>query len=107
MSRIIRAISRINFIPLAEETGLRLAPDAFHAVGVVEGNGRDPRDTEERWVRSHLFTVRLQPPEGANTLVAGSDASHAFFVPLSRRPQNLAFDHDHLLAMALRHQRPP
>ncbi len=30
-----------------------------------------------------------------------------FVVPLSRRPQNLAFDHDHLLAMALRHQRPP
>ncbi len=87
---------------LAEETGLHLAPQALEAVGVVEGGGRDPRDTAERWVRSHLFVVHLRAPAPHATLVAGTDASRAFFVPLSRRPQCLAFDHDRLLAMALK-----
>nr|WP_295783417.1 NUDIX domain-containing protein [Rhodoferax sp.] len=89
---------------LAEETGLHIPPDTLQAVAVVEGNGRDPRDTEERWVRSHLFVAQLRDNGTASrrTLVAGSDASRAFYVPLSRRPQCLAFDHDHLLAMALK-----
>jgi ADP-ribose pyrophosphatase YjhB (NUDIX family) len=88
---------------LAEETGLRITPEALAAAGVVEGNGRDPRDTGERWVRSHLFVVHLRQhgPASGRTLVAGTDVSRAFFIPLSRRPQCLAFDHDHLLAMAL------
>ncbi|MES2948139.1 MAG: NUDIX domain-containing protein [Pseudomonadota bacterium] len=88
---------------LVEETGLRITQDALQAVGVVEGNGRDPRDTDERWVRSHLFVVRINANDyGNTTLVAGTDTSRAFFVPLSRRPQCLAFDHDQLLAMALK-----
>jgi len=87
---------------LAEETGLHIAQDALQPVGVVEGNGRDPRDTDERWVRSHLFVVRINPDDHGNTtLVAGTDTSRAFFVALSRRPQCLAFDHDRLLTMAL------
>ena len=88
---------------LAEETGLRIAQEDLGQVGMIEGNGRDPRDTEERWVRSHLFVVHLRPRERANTstLVAGTDTSRAFFIPLSRRPQCLAFDHDQLLTMAL------
>lgn len=87
---------------LAEETGLRVAPSDLQAVGVVEGRGRDPRDTDERWVRSQLFVVRLRgEAQHATTLVAGTDTSRAFFVPLSRRPPCLAFDHDRLLGMAL------
>ncbi len=87
---------------LAEETGLRIPLNDLQAVTVVEGNGRDPRDTGERWVRSHLFLVRTTPAGNNNTpLLAGADASRAFYVPLSRRPQCLAFDHDHLLAMAI------
>lgn len=87
---------------LAEETGLRMAQDDLEAAGVVEGGGRDPRDTEERWVRSHLFRVHLHDSTHSATLVAGTDTSRAFFVPLSRRPPCLAFDHEHLLAIALR-----
>ncbi len=87
---------------LAEETGLRIAKEALQPITMVEGNGRDPRDTAERWVRSHLFVVRINADvDGSTTLVAGTDTSRAFFVPLSRRPQCLAFDHDQLLAMAL------
>lgn len=88
---------------LAEETGLHLSTaEALLPVAVVEGQGRDPRDTAERWVRSHLFVVHLRRDHpGVTTLVAGSDTSRAFFVPLSRRPQCLAFDHDQLLEMAL------
>lgn len=86
---------------LAEETGLRITPDELEPVAVVEGHGRDPRDTPERWVRSHLFVVRLDDTPRDTALVAGTDAARAFFVPLSRRPQCLAFDHDQLLAIAL------
>lgn len=87
---------------LAEETGLHLTQDMLQPVGVVEGNGRDPRDTDTRWVRSHVFVARMGTGDiGTPTLVAGTDASRAFFVPLSRRPQCLAFDHDQLLALAL------
>ncbi len=89
---------------LAEETSLQLAPGDLQAVAVVEGAGRDPRNTPQRWVRSHLFVVQLNGQASPNnTLVAGSDTSRAFFVALSRRPQSLAFDHDQLLAMALLH----
>ena len=91
---------------LAEETGLHLTPTVLEAVAVVEGQGRDPRDTAERWVRSHLFRVRIDDSQGSATLVAGTDAARAFFVPLSRRPQCLAFDHDHLLLSALHHRSP-
>jgi len=86
---------------LAEETGLHIAQEDLEAVAVVEGGGRDPRDTDERWVRSHLYVVRLRNSAHSATLVAGTDTSRAFFVPLSRRPPCLAFDHDQLLAMAL------
>ncbi len=91
---------------LAEETGLRITPAALEPVAVIEGQGRDPRDTAERWVRSHLFVVRLGDAPRDNALVAGSDAARAFFVPLSRRPQCLAFDHDQLLRSALQHPSP-
>lgn len=45
---------------LAEEARLRIAPDTLKAVGVAEGNGRDPWDTGERCVRSHLFVLHLR-----------------------------------------------
>jgi ADP-ribose pyrophosphatase YjhB (NUDIX family) len=88
---------------LAEETGLRITADSLRPMGVAEGNGRDPRDTNERWVRSNVFVAHLYPSahERSLPLIAGTDAARAFFVPLSRRPQCLAFDHDQLLAMAL------
>lgn len=89
---------------LAEETGLRISLDTLQAVGVVEGNGRDPWDTAERWVRSQLFIAHMRDhaPASSRTLVAGSDASRALFVPLSCHPPGLSFGHNHLLAMTLR-----
>jgi ADP-ribose pyrophosphatase YjhB (NUDIX family) len=84
---------------LAEETGLAVDPAALVEVGVVEGGGRDPRDTPERWVRSTVFGCRL--PAGPSTIVrGGSDAARAFFVDVDRLPGPLAFDHDALLARA-------
>jgi ADP-ribose pyrophosphatase YjhB (NUDIX family) len=93
---------------LSEETGLAIDEGALQAVVVVEGGGRDPRDTAERWVRSHVFAARL--PEGARAVVrGGSDAARAFFVDVERLPGRLAFDHDTLLRQALqalRSERP-
>lgn len=90
---------------LAEETGLQIALGDLQPICVVEGSGRDPRDTPERWVRSHLFVVQLgeHTANATAALVAGSDAARTFFVALPCRPQCLAFDHDQLLTMALQH----
>lgn len=85
---------------LQEETGLIVDATTLLPVTVVEGGGRDPRDTAERWVRSHVFATRL--PEGARAVVrGGSDAARAFFVDVARLPGRLAFDHDALLQQAL------
>lgn len=85
---------------LKEETGLVVDAATLTPVTVVEGGGRDPRDTDERWVRSHVFITRL--PDGARPIVrGGSDAARAFFVDVERRPGRLAFDHDVLLRQAL------
>ncbi len=89
---------------LLEETGMRVPADALVPVCTVAGGGRDPRDTAERWVRSHVFAVRgdgVVPHDTSGTLVlGGSDASAALFVSVERRPR-LAFDHDALVTQAL------
>ncbi|ADO73109.1 NUDIX domain-containing protein [Stigmatella aurantiaca] len=91
---------------LLEETGLRMPASALSPVAIVEGGGRDPRDTEERWVRSHVFAVRMDgedaTPHGAsgNLVLGGSDAAAALFVSIAHRPR-LAFDHDSLVTQAL------
>ena len=56
---------------LAEETGLRISLDTLQAVGVVEGNGRDPWDTAERWVRSQLFIATHARPRPSQQPHAG------------------------------------
>jgi|GEM_PF-1569748 len=85
---------------LQEETGLSIDEAALVPVTVVEGGGRDPRDTDERWVRSHVFVIRLA--DGVRPVVrGGSDAARAFFVDVGRLPGRLAFDHDQLLRQAL------
>jgi ADP-ribose pyrophosphatase YjhB (NUDIX family)/adenosine deaminase len=89
---------------LLEETGVRVPASALVPVSVVAGGGRDPRDTEERWVRSHVFAVRLDgaSPHGTtgSLVLGGSDAEAALFVAVARRPR-LAFDHDELVTKAL------
>jgi ADP-ribose pyrophosphatase YjhB (NUDIX family)/adenosine deaminase len=89
---------------LLEETGMRVSAAALVPVKVVSGGGRDPRDTDERWVRSHIFAVRIDgasSPDTVGSLVlGGSDAAAALFVSVERRPR-LAFDHDELVTQAL------
>jgi ADP-ribose pyrophosphatase YjhB (NUDIX family) len=89
---------------LFEETGMRVPAAALVPVCVVSGGGRDPRDTDERWVRSHVFAVRIDGPAPHDTtgslVLGGSDAAAALFVSVERRPR-LAFDHDDLVARAI------
>ncbi|WP_224371209.1 NUDIX domain-containing protein [Hyalangium versicolor] len=89
---------------LLEETGMRVPAKALVPVTIVSGGSRDPRDTDERWVRSHVFAVRVDgasPHDNAGSLVlGGSDAAAALFVSFERRPR-LAFDHDQLVTQAL------
>ncbi len=89
---------------LHEETGMRVPASALVPVSVVAGGGRDPRDTDERWVRSHVFAVRIAEaaPNGSpgSFVLGGSDAEAALFVAVARRPP-LAFDHDELVTKAL------
>jgi ADP-ribose pyrophosphatase YjhB (NUDIX family) len=91
---------------LREETGFRLPAEALVPVTLVAGGGRDPRDTAERWVRSHVFAALAEDgsatPQGAssNLVLGGSDAAAALFVSVTRRPP-LAFDHDRLVTQAL------
>jgi ADP-ribose pyrophosphatase YjhB (NUDIX family)/adenosine deaminase len=82
---------------LFEETGLRASASDLVQVGVAQGGGRDPRDTNERWVRTHVFALRVH---GDVVVSGGSDAAAAVFVAAKRRPA-LAFDHDALIAHAV------
>jgi ADP-ribose pyrophosphatase YjhB (NUDIX family) len=83
---------------LAREAGLVIDADALRELFVAEGPGRDPRDTSERWVRT---TVLAAGAVVDGPITAGPGAARARFVPLEGRPA-LAFDHDALLARALR-----
>ncbi|MBS0660414.1 MAG: NUDIX domain-containing protein [Verrucomicrobia bacterium] len=89
---------------LYEETGLalELLADHLRPVGEFVGGGRDPRDTPERWIHSHAFTL-LVPEEVASTALLGSsDASDAAWFPLDPLPVKLAFDHERIVAEARR-----
>ena len=89
---------------LLEETGVRVPASVLVPVCIVAGGGRDPRDTEERWVRSHVFATRIAGPAPNDTagslVLGGSDAAAALFASVERRPP-LAFDHDTLVIRAL------
>jgi ADP-ribose pyrophosphatase YjhB (NUDIX family) len=82
---------------LARETGVVAEAARLCEAAVVEGPGRDPRDTPERWVRSTVFTVEL---EHDAPITAAAGAARALFVRVEDRPA-LAFDHDALVARAL------
>ncbi|MFO0555998.1 MAG: NUDIX domain-containing protein [Polyangiaceae bacterium] len=103
---------------LEEETRLVVEPSALIEVCVVEGGQRDPRDTEDRWVRSSVFSIHWgaqsaphalrAPPirwgtEHTGALVAGGDTTRVLFAPRSRLPP-LGFDHRALIERAFAHQ---
>ncbi|MFK3734725.1 NUDIX domain-containing protein [Streptomyces sp. NPDC088090] len=83
---------------LEEETGVRVAEDELHLVGVWDQPVRDPRG---RYVTvTYLATV---PADTQAT--AGDDARDARWWPLTDLPQPLAFDHADILNAALRTTR--
>lgn len=82
---------------LAEETGLALAASVpFALVGVYGERGRDPRG----WTVSVVFAARV--PEDAPAVAGADDAADARWFPVGSLPRPLAFDHDVVVADALR-----
>ena len=87
---------------LVEETGVTNTDMTL--VGVYSSPGRDPRG----WTVSAAYTALLPDGESA---VAGDDASALRWFPLERNnegnwilrePDSLAFDHDRIIADAIR-----
>jgi len=68
--------------------------------GRYEGNGRDPRDTERAWSRSHAFALHVPSLAGV-PIAGGDDAEDARWFGLDRLPAPLAFDHARILADGL------
>jgi 8-oxo-dGTP diphosphatase len=84
---------------LAEETGLRVAPESLELLGVYDTPDRDPRG----WSVSVVYRARV----GGEHAVSGSDdAREARWFRTDALPQ-LAFDHGLIVADALRPQAKP
>lgn len=78
---------------LAEETGVRVAPDHLRQIGVWDEPNRDPR--------GRYVTVAWVAVVPDNTrIVAGDDARRARWWPLDGLPP-LAFDHADILSAAV------
>ncbi|RPE27306.1 NUDIX domain-containing protein [Kitasatospora cineracea] len=80
---------------LKEETGVEVSESDLTFTGLYDAPDRDPRG---RYVGA-AYLVEVP----ANTqATAGDDAAAIQWVPLHNLPQHLAFDHDQVLADALR-----
>lgn len=88
---------------LHEETNLNasMLADLVKPVGVFEGHGRDPRDNDTAWSKSHAFTVMLPETLDVTKIEARDDAEAVGWFKLSEVPL-LAFDHGKILNEALR-----
>lgn len=85
---------------VTEETQLYLANihnigARLREVGTYEGNQRDPRDNQEAWSRSHVFTLTLMDQDGVdvNQARGSDDASEARWFDVDDLPEPMAFDH--------------
>lgn len=95
-----------------EETGLDLSnipDDNFQLIGVYDSLERDPRNTEESWVKSHSFTVEI-PDNMGNGVRGMDDAQDAKWFTIDElnqmSKQDFAFDHiDRLIELGLFEQR--
>ncbi len=85
---------------VAGKTDLTLDLSQLHRVDVIETLERDPRNTRERWVRTHLYVAHLGAQPTA-MVHARRGTSKAFFVDVDALPGPLAFDHDDLLERVL------
>lgn len=78
---------------LAEETGVRVAPEQLREVGRWAQPGRDPRG-------QYITDVYLAEVPAGTPIAAGDDARSARWWPLDNLPPQLAFDHADILAKA-------
>ena len=78
---------------LEEETGFRAA--LLEQFGIFDRKGRDPRG----WYISIAFMAMTS--EADTSLSAGTDAADTRWFPVSGLPDNLAFDHQEIIAYAL------
>lgn len=79
---------------LAEETGVSADLGDLRQVGTFTAPGRDPRG----WTVSVAFCAHVQ---AGTCAVAGDDAEQVRWAPLDEL-RGLAFDHDEIVAVALR-----
>ena len=93
---------------VTEETQLYLANiknigSRLKAVGVYQGNQRDPRDNKEAWSKSHAFTLTLTDDDGVdfNKIKGSDDASDAQWFDINNLPSPLAFDHVRIIKDSL------
>ena len=85
-----------------EETGAILDSQRLKLIGIFEGAGRDPRDSESSWTKAHAYGILLDPSEAPLSLNPGDDASEAYFEDLDVvLGASLAFDHKKILLQAL------
>jgi 8-oxo-dGTP diphosphatase len=93
---------------LKEETNLYISniegiSKRLISVGVFEGNGRDPRDSERAWSRSHAFAIKLKKSDQIDLkrIEGRDDAAEAKWFPLDKLPP-LAFDHLKIISKAFK-----
>jgi len=78
---------------LAEETGLTGIPlEQMHTFGTL---GRDPRGRQITIVHMGIA------PTGRTRVAGGDDAAEARWFDIDRLPENMAFDHAEVVAMAV------
>lgn len=82
-----------------EETGLdlsRIEDSKFKLIGVFDDKGRDPRNSDTRWVKANSFTVEI-PGDMGNDVMGMDDAQSAKWFTIEELNQmskdEFAFDH--------------
>jgi 8-oxo-dGTP diphosphatase len=92
---------------LKEETNLYISnikdvSQRLVSVGVFEGKGRDPRDSERAWSKSHAFAIKLKSSDNLDMgkIEGRDDAIDAKWFPLDSLPET-AFDHREIIFKAL------
>ncbi len=88
---------------LHEEAGIDLSSreSSLLAVGTYEGGDRDPRDTADAWVQSHVFALSVDVATGRTPITAQDDAEAVQWHAIDALPI-LAFDHARILGDAFR-----
>lgn len=63
----------------------------------IEKPGRDPRDTDERWSRTSVFSMELNEELASSPICGNDDAEEAAWCELRDLPWNIAFDHREII----------